>query len=148
MHEQPRKAMIQIVKELEFYAMELYGMLSALKIKKQEFQKFIEDYNIDITVVTETCLALTDTLHLLNFDIIRRNRTSEDGKVPRGEVMIAIHKKIPVEDITQPETTNNEAVIIKTKILSLTINSCSSSSPGYLDSITNKNKILRHERRL
>ena len=52
-------------------------MLPAFKIKKikQKFQKFIENYNIDIIVVTETWLAPTDTLHLPNFDIIRRDRT-------------------------------------------------------------------------
>ncbi|CAD1480115.1 unnamed protein product, partial [Heterotrigona itama] len=96
--------------------------------QKLELQKFLKD-NIDIALVADTWLAPADMLRIPDYEIIRRDRTAEDGKTPRRGILIAIYKEIPVEDTIQPTTTTIETAAIRTRTTpSLTIGTACTSA--------------------
>lgn len=87
---------------------------TSVRNKKQELHKFLIDDQIDIALITETWLAPNDPFHLPDYNITRKDRNKQQGRIHAGGVLIATH--IPIDHPPpQPGTTSIEAVTIHLK---------------------------------
>ena len=67
-------------------------------------------------------MAYTDKIRISNYNIYRKNGSPLTSNKPKGGVLIATHKNIPIEDMLQPISSNIDSLKIKLKITaSLTI---------------------------
>ena len=87
---------------------------TTVKNKIAELQNFLDKHNTNIAIVTETWLIPTDKIKIRHYNIERR--TPSASKKSRGDVLIAIHKGIPVEDTPQHISTNIDIIKVKLKI--------------------------------
>ena len=70
----------------------------SVKNKITDLQNFLDIQNTDIAILTETWLAPSDKIRLRNYNIYRKDGTPTTQNKPRGGILIATHKNIPVED--------------------------------------------------
>lgn len=91
---------------------------TTVKNKTTEIQRFLSDRNAHVTINTEiwfTLVTSKNVIKISNYSINRKGGLQSSANKPRGSVLIAIHKSIPVEDFPQQITINIEIKMIKLK---------------------------------
>ena len=82
-----------------------YG-ISRVKKKVSELHKFLMDHNTEIAIITESWLTPKDIFKIPNYKIYRQDWSPTIKNKPRGGVLIAVYKNVPIEDMPQPVTCN------------------------------------------
>lgn len=87
----------------------MFWNANSIRNKLIDFERFIQEHEIDIVLLAETWLKPNDRFHFRNYTTHRQDRLDQEG----GGVAILINNKIPHEAVNTPPLNNIEFLALK-----------------------------------